>query len=200
MDSNYPLIHASQIEGRGARATSSAPRQRRGLPNGNPPCTAAVFKIQTRYMWRSPRELPPLQQSGVAPFLFSFLFSFLMYYSQASSWVIQTSMSLTYEPSSEPLHISVKQLFLVHPQLSTPKRDWYSIAGQALFLVAQRNGRGARVRARAHHTCRTLVQPCTLHPTLALHLRHLARQLTVDCVRGGREAHKKKPPLPLGIP
>ena len=40
-----------------------------------------------------------------------FFFSFL-YYSRALSKALQQCTSLQYEPSSEALHISVKQLFL----------------------------------------------------------------------------------------
>ena len=38
--------------------------------------------------------------------------NFLLYFSRASSCVMQQSMILEYEPASEPLHISAKHLFL----------------------------------------------------------------------------------------
>jgi len=54
----------------------------------------------------TPQTLKPLPRQG------SYLL--LLYYSQDYSWVIHKSMSLTYEPSSEPGVISEETIELVN--------------------------------------------------------------------------------------
>ena len=50
----------------------------------------------------------------------------LHYYSRALTWVIQQSMSLKYEPSSEPFYISAQDLFL---------NDYHQILSGRVFMM-----------------------------------------------------------------
>ena len=80
-----------------------------------------------RFLTRDP-SFP--EASSEAPFPRN-CFPLLLYYSRASTWVKQKSMSLKYESSSEPLRISAKLLFL-NP---APYQDYDRISRQGQPLL-----------------------------------------------------------------